>query len=95
MFGYEDPVTHLLLLGSGAFYPASYAAGTAAELHLFDGVEKKVLTEPDQVRPKVFRFSSAVRVGSKLYVLGDSGYEAASGLSRLYELHDDWWKIYP
>jgi hypothetical protein len=89
MFGYEDPATHLLLLGSGAFYPASYTAGIAAELHLFDGVERKVLKEPDQVRPKVYRFSSAVRVGSKLYVLGDSGYEAGSGLSRLYELNED------
>lgn len=90
MFGYEDPGTGKLFLGSGAFYPASYEAGIVAELHRFDGDRRTVVLRD----PQLFRFSSMVRAGEKLYVLGDSGYEARSGLSRLYEsLDGDNWRL--
>ena len=87
MFGYEDPVPGgLLILGSGG---AHYVPEYPAQIHFFDGVNRWVAFEDREL----FKFTSAVRIGKKLYVLGDSGYEAGSGFSKLYEYDGITWTL--
>jgi hypothetical protein len=86
-FGYNDPGSGYLILGLGSPKSLRYAAGTRAEIYLYDGDSppRKVLTDTN-----LYKFTDALRVGKKLYVLGDMGYEAeaARGKSRLYETTD-------
>jgi hypothetical protein len=83
-FGYEDPTSGNLILGFGALKTYNFDSGTYAELYLYDGANlKKRLFDKN-----LYRFTSAVNIEGKLYVLGDRGYEAYAGASKLFESSD-------
>ncbi len=83
-FGYEDPTSGRLILGFGALKGYNFDSGIYAELYLSDGanLEKKLFDK------NLYRFTGAVNIEGKLYVLGDRGYEANAGVSKLFESSD-------